>query len=70
MARVVEHQIENEMRFAVTVHSLGGSVAQYVAQQNDGFNASSQFQSYAFNAIGLREDRGGNPSNLTVSRAC
>ena len=65
MARVVEHQGDlGDGRFAVTGHSLGGSVAQYVAQQNSGTKGASRFESYAFSAIGLDEDRGADPINL------
>ena len=54
-------------------HSLGGSVAQYVAQQlapgggqanGDGTVNRTNFQAYAFNAIGLDESRGANPKTL------
>ena len=54
-------------------HSLGGSVAQYVAQQlaPEGGQANGDdtanminFQAYAFNAIGLDESRGANPQTL------
>ena len=66
MAQVVDYyqSDRNRGRFAVTGHSLGGSVAQYVAQQCGGRTASNGFESYAFNAIGLRECDGPNPSNL------
>ena len=48
-------------------HSLGGSVTQYVAQKlalASEMKTRFSFQAYAFNAIGLDESRGGNPSNL------
>lgn len=59
--------------YAFAGHSLGGSIAQYVAQKLDtplieessiSARTKANFQIYAFNAIGLDESRGNNPANL------
>ena len=63
---------ETGMLYAFAGHSLGGSVAQYVAQQlapaaeenGDDTANRANFQAYAFNAIGLDESRGPNPTRL------
>lgn len=56
MAHVVGRADRREKkRFIVSGHSLGGAVAQYVAQKHAGNNDGGNFCSYAFNAIGLRE---------------
>ena len=56
----------NEL-YAFAGHSLGGSVAQYVAQKlapaDDTANGAN-FQAYAYNAVGLDESRGANPKTL------
>ena len=49
-------------RYAFAGHSLGGSVAQYVAQQLG--LPEDRFIAYAFNGIGIDECRGSNPTSL------
>ena len=48
--------------YAFAGHSLGGSVAQYVAQQVGLWE--TEFKAYAFNGIGLNVHRGRSPMNL------
>ena len=52
----------NNEPYAFAGHSLGGSVAQYVAQQLA--LPLERFQAYAFNGIGIDVCRGINPMNL------
>ena len=64
-----------EELYALAGHSLGGSVAQYVAQQlapateenGDGTATRASFQTYASNAIGIDVSRGTNPERLHSS---
>ena len=54
MARVSGHFAqENTWKYTVTGHSLGGAVAQYIAQHNAANNNDSRFRAFAFNAIGI-----------------
>ena len=54
MARVSGHfAYESAWNYTVTGHSLGGAVAQYIAQQNATYGNSSNFRAFAFNAIGI-----------------
>ena len=43
---------EGHSHYAVTGHSLGGAVAQHVAQRLDGSSTAGRFQAFAFNALG------------------
>ena len=64
MARVVGDFIQDRgWGYAVTGHSLGGAVAQYIAQQlATPSTARGNFSSFAFNAIGIDVGAGANPS--------
>ncbi len=55
---------EQYSNYAVAGHSLGGSVAQYVAQSHNTSPNGVNFEAYAFNAIGLDESRGVDPDTL------
>ena len=44
---------EGHSSYAVTGHSLGGAVAQHVAQHYSRSGASSEFRAFAFNALGI-----------------
>ena len=53
MAHLSRHFMEyGGSNYAVTGHSLGGAVAQYVAQLHTANTRSSYFRAFAFNAIG------------------
>lgn len=65
MAAIAEKFLSKEKNsYALAGHSLGGSVTQYVAQKLALKKTVLPFQAYAFNAIGLDKNRGGNPDNL------
>ena len=54
MASVMSYLVaDNYWHYAITGHSLGGAVAQYIAQHYHSPGTNVPFRSFAFNAVGL-----------------
>lgn len=63
MARVLGEVVAIEAhKYAITGHSLGGAVAQYIAQYLSSGGVTPEIRFFSFNAVGIDVEAAGSPS--------